>query len=396
MIAVSMLLAGVVSAAYLAPLLRSREVPVGVSQSSRPPLNTVGGESITFTFVTVSAGWAAAAVTTDRLWIFATGNGARSWHLVGTIEALPETRVTQLRFFDLQHGLVVLGTDALFAYRTADGGHHWTSMPIPDPSTLYLVFSDPSHGWAGTGSSDSGHSDLFATSDAGATWSRLPTPPVNGGEPAFRSPSEGWLGGNFESAIVYSTRDGGLTWLPHNLPTPPAPPPCASKGGCVPASRALTAGPRTGAYPGAALPILIPGGGVAVDEFPACPTPNLCPNYGEAEFVSFDLGSTWRYIPVPPSGGYNDVCFQDSSHWWVISGNQLHKTSDAGATWNLVSTRIMYESLKPTIIDSLHAWVMLQTQDDSQRGTRPNTVWELDLTSDGGLHWTQETVPVPV
>ncbi len=135
---------------------------------------------------------------------------------------------------------------------------------------------------------------------------------------------------------------------------------------------------------------------MAVDLYPACPTGAQCPPYGEVEYVSFDMGTSWRYLPYPPGGGgYANVRFQDSNDWWVIRGSTLYKTADAGVTWFVASSRITCDTLQPTVVDAQHAWVVVQTVDDSHLGSRPNTVWELDMTSDGGLSWNQETVPVP-
>ncbi len=166
-IGVSMIAEALASALYLAPLLHRSAVASTARVPSPPSMTTVSGETITFSFISGRTGWAAAAVTTDRLWIYGTGDGARSWRQLGSIDFLQETRVDELRFFDRSHGLVVLGTDAVFAYRTADGGRHWTSVPMPDTPVLHVTFTDPQHGWAGTGFSDTGTSRLFSTVDGG-------------------------------------------------------------------------------------------------------------------------------------------------------------------------------------------------------------------------------------
>jgi photosystem II stability/assembly factor-like uncharacterized protein len=329
---------------------------------------TALGETVNFDFITPRTGWA--AVSTEgqhHLLIYATTDGAKSWRQVGVITDLVNPApVVSLRFFDPSNGLLAFTSDAL-VYRTADGGRSWNTVGVP-PGAVYVDFVDLRHGWASTAPFEAGTTDLYATSDGGATWGSLPDLPTRG-YPVFRSAAEGWIAGPAGSPVVFTSRDAGESWVAHGLPLSP----CTNPKTCG----------HGGAGPGSVE--LLPGRGAIVTD----------PATGD-QLVSFDLGVTWRRLAPPPgTGDYSDISLQDASHWWVIRGNVLYKTSDAGQTWTVVSDSIMYDSLQPTILDAKHAWVMFQTQDDSQPGRRANTAWELDVTSDGGLHWTTMTVPVP-
>ena len=98
-------------------------------------------------------------------------------------------------------------------------------------------------------------------------------------------------------------------------------------------------------------------------------------------FTSFDQGTTWRYVPPPPGV----VAYQDTTHWWAMKGRSLFKSPTAGQTWTKVTDRLPDWQFTPQVIDSRHAWALIQVVGG----------FGLAMTADGGLHWIQAAVPPP-
>jgi hypothetical protein len=199
------------------------------------------------------------------------------------------------------------------------------------------------------------------------SWNRLPDLALQAAL-AFRSRSEGWLGGPSGAGFVYSSSDGGVTW--QEVPLPVGHAGLRQAGWLQGGSSDL-------------ITLLPPEGVVVLDQAT------------DEMYVSEDAGSSWHRATLPASlFDYTQVSFLDSVHWWLIQGTVLFKTADAGLTWSDTG-EVVYDHLSPTIIDAKHAWARVQTTDDSIPGLRPNTVWELDLSVDGGLQWKTMTVPIP-
>jgi photosystem II stability/assembly factor-like uncharacterized protein len=151
----------------------------------------------------------------------------------------------EIDFIDATHGWLYLsygvaaGSEGGAIYRTVDGGAHWTKVEQTvggvqeAPGSLPfgcdkagVSFINATTGWA-TGSCAGGSPFFFVTHDAGRTWSAqsfsIPGGASGGGGfttslPVFFTDRSGYflLGGN--ETVVYTTTDGGTTWLPHRLP----------------------------------------------------------------------------------------------------------------------------------------------------------------------------------
>jgi hypothetical protein len=176
----------------------------------------------------------------------------------------------------------------------------------------------------------------------------------------FRNPRDGWAGtiDTDGTRTVYSSNDGGLTWLPHPLPVSPSlnpPTPPGNLGTDVK---------------------LLPGRGVLAVTL-------------EGAFTSFDGGDTWRVVVRAPAVPYNEVAFEDATHWWAMQQDgDVYKTSDAGQSWVRVAPhRLDGVRFDIGIIDSKHAWVRFWDRSAPASG--------LALTADGGVHWSYANVPAP-
>ena len=198
--------------------------------------------------------------------------------------------------------------------------------------------------------------ELYATGDAGDTWHRLPDVPADAYILRFGRASDVWMSGYGPgNPHIYTSNDAGQTWRRHDLPPPPSG--SWSFGNYLPASVEL-----------------IPGAGAIASVFSATGTVPIL-------FVSFNQGTTWRYLNPPPG----DVAYQDATHWWATKTVRLFKSPDAGQTWSQVSDRLPDWQYLPQILDSQHAWAALSVVGG----------YGLAFTDDGGLHWMRASVPQP-
>lgn len=144
-----------------------------------------------------------------------TRDGARTW---SAQDNLTRHALMSLCFADAKRGWAISVGGTLL--QTIDGGQNWSSkqlsaLPHAVASFSTIFFVDESNGWIGT---DTGISSrlgdvppLFRTTDSGATWS------VDGHWPGmavrniwFQNTRLGWCA---EFGGIYSTQDGGSTWI---------------------------------------------------------------------------------------------------------------------------------------------------------------------------------------
>ncbi len=389
LIALSLGIAGVAGTIYSAPQLKPSAQNVAVPTPT--PLETAQGQRATYDFLTPSLGWAVIqSQGANYVWIFRTDDGAKIWTRTAVIRIQTVDLVQAFQFFDRTNGYLVVGgfvaVTAVAAqadfhvYRTQDGGANWKVGQAPDPQVASYTMTDPLHGWATF--TDVSATRLFATSDGGESWSRLPDLPA-GRIPIFRGAAEGWMSGDSSAGppAVYSSADGGLTWTPHVVPQPLA----GMSGAGLP--------PAAGGFVGLTGVTLLPGSGVLVNVEQPCSSKQTCSETGPLVYTSFDEGTTWHPVTTPPGADFAGITYQDGHHWWVMQNNSLWKTADAGQSWQLVSDRVIYDHLLPTIIDGSRAWVQILLTDDSHAG-HSLSAWELEVTTDGGVKWNQVSVPV--
>ncbi len=365
LIAVALTVIVVASLLYLHPRLGAASAPTAVKPGPSPPL--LGADySPLYTFVTPSEGWALVTRSSAEMsdyWVFHTGDGARHWtkQLSGFGGVIGYER---LQFFDRAHGFFSFGPDSVAT--TTDGGRHWQKITLPPYSYSDATFCDPLHGWylgfaPPASLAERVQYRFESTSDGGMTWTagRLP---AAGAVVVCRSASEGWASGTqTDNPSVYSTEDGGTTWQAHPLPATPG---------------TLQGKP----YAAVATIRLLPRNGVMAITV-------------DGAFASFDSGTTWRPVALPPSGNYfEDIAFQDDMHWWAMRNGDLFKSSDAGISWVHVHLQLDAWDYVVGVIDARHAWARL---DQAFPRIAPLVGTGLALTSDGGVHWTYANVPTP-
>lgn len=123
--------------------------------------------------------------------------------------------------------------------------------------------------------------------------------------------------------------------------------------------------------------------------FPTATTGYTVGNAGQL-FKSIDAGQSWQSLPLTgsiASRNYNGVYFSDANTGIAVGGNQSNdsiqtiiRTTDGGATWNIVS-------------DNLGSWLLNVTFPDANHGYAVGEMGKILKTIDGGVNWTTVTVP---
>lgn len=317
-----------------------------------------------FAFITPMIGWAVVSpagppASPAGYFVYRTTDGGVHWHPQfegqgGGQGFMPIT----VRFISSEMGFLTVGQTAAGedVYSTDDGGNSWSSMNLPRRTTVRVVVGYEGYTWALTQSA--AHAlHLYESRDGGATWRALPDPPADAVSLAFRGPLEAWMGSSSQSdPHVYSTSDGGRSWVRHELPAP-------------------STGPWTmGSYQTDVE--LLPAAGVFTT------TTHAYTRHDQRFlFTSFDSGQTWSYLADPPG----TVAYEDAIDWWAVKDGALSKSDDGGLHWRQISDKLPKWQLVPHVIDRQHAWAEL-TLDGG---------FGLALTNDGGLHWARANVPEP-
>lgn len=268
-------------------------------------------------------------------------------------------------------------------YRSTDGGNTWVRLQLPPDSWHTLCIHAQSGGIAYISGK---YGCLTKTMDYGDTWVSLfenKTPPVqwesgfygidfptiqtgyavadrtiikttNGGETwndldtvfqyenmqavDFANDNIGCIGGNF----LYSTLDGGVTWVKR------------------------TSGP----------------GGIHAIAF-AGTTVCVAVGHNGLFLRSTDYGQSWTAVTGVPEADYRTVCFADQITGYVAGDkgwdSYIMKTTDAGVTWNVISTGYYLADLDFP---------------NSETGFGVGGDGHIIRTTDGGMSWEQVGPPV--
>ena len=320
--------------------------------------------------------------------VWHTTDGGASWQDIG--ETVDKTQCKNgIWFFDPKHGFVSAHdpNHRPTLYRTSDGGNTWAATTLQDPAyfkssaggfTLQVLWVKQFRGTLyleAFGTQDDPnlpHDNQFVlrSTDGGATWSLVTKVPsrsivmvtetrwldftsqgqsmesINGGQQFHRlasnyvtDPASGDTQIVFaDSRVGYAagpghlqrTTDGGLDW------TQLAPPGLGNVKGSP------TPSPSPSQSPGS-----IP---MPTDARISAPSPDVVWALvaGQRLFRSTDQGLTWQEHNLPAGSLFSDISFVDESDGWVLLGGPsagqcsyggatVWQTTDAGATWNIVS-----------------------------------------------------------
>lgn len=250
-------------------------------------------------FLDERKGWAAGS----NGMILATTDGGENWR---ALERRPtEDAIRDIFFTDERTGWIVCERDIYklrtkdeartYLMKTLDAGRNWQRINVTgadsDARLVRAIFTRDGRGWA---FGEAGI--LYSTRDGGMTWTRRPSPTrylLLGG--TFLDAERGWLVG--AGATILQTSDGGETWRPGVV---------EAKG--VRFNSISFVEPRIGWAVGSAGRI----------------------------FMTLDGGRTWRAQTSPVQSDLLDVKFLDASEGWIVGtdGTLLH-TTNSGINWRV-------------------------------------------------------------
>ena len=281
-----------------------------------------------------------------------------------------------------------------YLYRSTDRGLIWEQRPRPRSldSVSEISFINDREGWLVNGVLPPVvecfpgefllRTTVWHTADAGATWQALGANGVPAGQCvsglSFLDSAHGFLGahelrccygdnGSYP-LVIYRTSDGGLTWSPAHVGPGPDTPVLPIELGLV---RAFGSELLVPAY-----------------------------QYGKAlsqsVYRSPDGGATWsfvadgQYLPLYGQAWAGSLVPVTGSRWLQLNAfGPSTETTDAGATWHAYPSD--FSQAQRTFMEVLFA--------DSQigyanvAGARAAPSQTLQITVDGGLHWSPLRTP---
>jgi photosystem II stability/assembly factor-like uncharacterized protein len=279
-------------------------------------------------------------------------------------------------------------------WSTADGGRRWELGPrLPVPSLWPLIdlggigytldFTSAANGYLVVSSSDL--PDLFTalwrTRDGGHSWKPVggTRVPLNGASVSANSncQSVGFLAATFVNATtgwianpcgqgpaMWETIDGGSTWRPSKLATPPG-------------------GWERGVVPMAAAPVVTASGAV-IDQ--------VTIGNGALAVEETRAGSSWRYLGRLRTGAIGlpatlDVI--DATRFALPASDGIWVSDDAAKTWHFVTSGIDLADLGPMslLLDGSQQIAGIVLAESSDSGTDADAAAVALRTTDGGASW---------
>jgi len=364
-------------------------------------------------------GWAATSQSASSGAILHTSNSGATWDLQYTTSKAHGNVVA----LDAQN-VAAAGSTPHSAYVTADGGATWTEHStglsgtgtaieyeggriwVGGPNSTILASDDGGDSWTGQissvplGNMDWGTQSVGwivagktqqaytrVTTDGGATWVAAPGNP-GGLVVQFVNAASGWMLWDGNGPAVWRTTNGGTNWT------------YASAGYSSQASTygMFRACVDTGwVYGGAGIIRRSVNGGATW----TTQNLNTARNVMDVRFINHligwaaggnssggqpfmrrtaNAGATWSSQTLPVSSSVISLWPINSSKCWGLCQNgQVIATSDAGATWSVIS-QLSGTGASIYMYDSLTGWVAMTSGSNS-------VVYRTD---DGGITWTQD------
>ena len=262
----------------------------------------------------------------------------------------------------------------LYLFRSTDQGRSWQQRPLPPAvgQNVEISFVSDLEGWLKAAGSPETQCNaqsvaIWHTVDGGSTWQQLAARGVADAQCkegfAFSDATHGFLGAWDQNhrPVIYFTRDGGASWKA-SAPFPDPPGFNSQPGGFE-----LTAG-RVRAFGSTVLvPVFGYQAGARV----------------QSVYQSEDGGATWTYEANAGTSGGGTLALITAAHWLqLILPGQSMETLDGGKTWHISTSD--YSQAAPVAPEVVFA--------DGQVGYA-TVRGEIQLTVDGGQHWTSIKTP---
>jgi hypothetical protein len=175
-------------------------------------------------FLDERLGWLIASPNGEKYALFSTSDGGKSWLKSTSLPIDPGWSPESLQFSGAKYGWIALkkltggNFDIGGLLYTTDNGMSWQKLDMPIGDAVR--FTTTEIGWVAGGV---GGNELYQTLDGGRTWKLVSLPLPKGSRiavslPVFTDPLDGVLPVIFldpeeTQLVIYSTRDGGITWL---------------------------------------------------------------------------------------------------------------------------------------------------------------------------------------
>lgn len=321
-----------------------------------------------------------------------TTDGGRTWHEVTPPALAIATKARLIQGFyalDTRHAWIgygsLAGEVATTFLVTADGGASWAPLGRSPRYGCQLQFVDPGDGWCidAGGAAGSMGVNLYRTRDGGHTWHEVsstsprdvgPNGAADGKLPfgcdkdiGFSSSSDGWASFYCAGGMppLYRTTDGGATWVQV---------PIAQPSGLNLADGSEFANPPVTNGVQAAIAYTVNR-----------------PDSRTIIFRSADAGRSWSPVPVPRRAAWWTVDLATPTHWYLMHGDQLLATQDAGSHWQLIAMDHRFRLLPENQSSSPPRPTLAFTSDrDGWVDAGEAGLWH---TADGGRHWTRLRPP---
>ncbi len=307
--------------------------------------------------------------------VLRTADGGASWHDVSPKNSTPLGFSANSYFLDQQHAWILIPdpNDMLKGtlYKSSNGGTSWENVPVAFGGGD-IHFLDAQRGWVlaslGAGAGSMGVA-IFHTNDGGSTWSRSYTNDPNdpnagdslplGGLKDGLSPVDAqtaWVGGVIYTPgtiYLYRTKDGGASWEAVHVKPPDG----------YDQADFETRGPLFTSSSIAYLPVTVSSqNGVML-----------------AIYVSRDGGTSWLQTPtfIPQGGAMDFVSPQDGFVW---NGSSFYVTHDGAQTWTTVAPDV-------TFGDTFSGMDFVTTETGFVLTSDVNGGRGLYKTTDGGATW---------
>lgn len=301
-----------------------------------------------------------------------------------------QEQLRRVQFFSRTNGWIC-GREGN-AYRTTDGGEHWT-LYMPPPGYQYSYFMNETTAFADGVSPDGKHSTIIRTTDMGQTWSE----PDSYERELTAHPDMTHIGDTVwqlnEQNFLRSI-DSGKTWtkfLGRRVGNPTAFTFIDSKNG-------YAVGKRFG-FPGWGGFAFTWNGGetwgpqetrLEHDIYDIFSLKNKLIIVGSEKLIatSTDKGVTWekKYSRSDSLVIYLSVWFSDDRNGTIVgSGGNIVRTTDGGATWLSQNSGVSNWLLSVVFVDSLYGW--------SVGGVTTGAPGVVLHTSDAGKSWVPQELP---